>query len=127
MFDSFEWFITLFFMGKNIKISEFYQEIYDLVNLIPYGRVTSYGAIAKALGRPGASRQVGYALTYSNKVGVEIPAHRVVNRVGALSGAAHFDTNNPMAKRLESEGIKVKEGVVQNFSHHFWDPVELAG
>ena len=112
-------------MESKVELSEFYQEIYEVVNQIPRGKVTSYGAIANALGRPGASRQVGYALTYSNKVGVKIPAHRVVNRVGALSGAAHFDPNNPMAKRLENEGVLIENGVVIDFNLHFWDPIEL--
>lgn len=98
----------------------FFEKVYEVAKLIPYGRVTSYGAIAKYLGAAKSSRIVGYAMNGSH--GKDVPAHRVVNRVGLLSGKHHFDGTNLMQQLLESEGIKVKENQVQNFNKLFWDP-----
>lgn len=100
--------------------SDFFQRVYTLVQQVPYGRVTTYGAIAKKLGMARSSRMVGYALNASHAHG-NIPAHRVVNRVGLLTGKHHFMGTNLMQQLLESEGIVVVDHQVQNFSELFWD------
>ena len=101
----------------------FNEDVYDVVRLIPHGRVTAYGAIARYLGDTRASRRVGWALNSSFGVEPEVPAHRVVNRNGMLSGAMHFPPEKPMAQMLEKEGIEVKDGQVVNFDAVFWDPM----
>ena len=102
----------------------FFEKVYGVAKQIPYGRVTSYGAIAAYLGATRSARIVGYAMNGS--FGKDIPAHRVVNRVGLLTGKYHFDGSNLMQQLLESEGIKVVDNQVQDFKKHFWDPnVEL--
>jgi methylated-DNA-protein-cysteine methyltransferase related protein len=111
-------------LKENIQISDFYREIYQIVSLIPFGRVTTYGAIAKSLGRPGASRQIGYALNYSNKYDFKLPAHRVVNRIGALTGKAHFKPPSLMQTKLENEGILIVNNCIKNFETHFWNPLD---
>ena len=98
----------------------FFDQVYEVTKLIPYGRVTSYGAIAKYLGAVRSSRMVGYAMNGS--VGKDVPAHRVVNRNGLLTGKHHFDGTNLMQQLLESEGIKVIDNQVQSFEKVFWDP-----
>lgn len=105
------------------KEENFFEKVYDVARLIPYGRVTSYGAIAKFLGAARSARMVGWAM---NACGGrdDVPAHRVVNRVGLLSGKHHFAGTNLMQQLLESEGIKVKENKIVNFEKHFWDPAE---
>jgi len=107
------------------KKSEFYESIFDVVRLIPHGRVTSYGAIAAYLGSKTGSRLVGWAMNISHGVIPYIPAHRVVNRNGLLTGKAHFTDENEMQKLLESEGIVVKNNQIQGFSDVFWDPASL--
>ncbi len=103
------------------------QTIYDIVAHIPEGRVTTYGHIARAIGSTRASRVVGWTLNKSHTQATHIPAHRVVNRVGILTGRHHFGTENEMQKRLEAEGISIKDHQVQNFDNLLWDPVvELA-
>lgn len=110
--------------GK-IDREQFYKDVYEVVKLIPKGRVCNYGAIARYLGASKASRLVGYALAGSFE-GHDIPAHRVVNRVGMLSGSHQFPADRPMAKSLEAEGITVVDNQVQNFKEVYWDPnVEL--
>jgi methylated-DNA-protein-cysteine methyltransferase-like protein len=105
---------------------DFFQDVFEVVELIPKGKVTSYGAIAKFLGAAKSSRVVGYAMNASHKNGMDIPAHRVVNRNGQLTGKMHFPTPTAMKERLEEEGIVVVEDQIQNFQSHFWDPsVEL--
>ena len=99
----------------------FNEDVYDVVRLIPHGKVTAYGAIARFLGDTRASRRVGWALNSSFGVEPEVPAHRVVNRNGMLSGAMHFPPEKPMAEKLEMEGIEVKDGQVVNFDAVFWD------
>ena len=101
---------------------DFFRDVYDVVSLIPKGRVTSYGAIAKYLGAAKSSRVVGWALNGSITNGEDIPAHRVVNRLGVLSGKAHFNPPSKMQESLEAEGIIVKEDKIQNFKECFWDP-----
>ena len=98
----------------------FYEKVYDVAKKIPLGRVTSYGAIANYLGAIKSARMVGYAMTLSH--GKDVPAHRVVNRNGLLTGKFHFSTTNAMQQMLESEGILVKNDQVQNFKDVFWDP-----
>ncbi len=103
-------------------MNDFYIQVYDVVKKIPYGRVTSYGAIAKYLGASKSSRIVGYALNLSHNYDSTIPAHRVVNRNGLLTGKAHFNPPEKMQQLLESEGIKVIDDQVQNFENIFWNP-----
>lgn len=106
--------------------NDFYQQVYDLVRLVPKGRVTSYGAIAAALGSKKASRMVGYALNLCHGMLPAVPAHRVVNRKGLLSGKMHFETPTQMEELLAEEGIKVEDNQVVDFKEKFWDPlVEL--
>ena len=104
----------------------FFERVYDVVRLIPHGRVTSYGAIAKFLGAARSARMVGWAM---NACGGrdDVPAHRVVNRVGLLSGKHHFEGTNLMQQLLESEGVKVKENKIVKFEKYFWDPAKELG
>lgn len=105
--------------------NDFFFKVWEVVKLIPKGRVTSYGAIAKYLGAAKSSRMVGWAMNalHNQK---NIPAHRVVNRVGVLTGKHFFGNDNEMQKRLEKEGIKIKKDQITNFKEVFWDPmVEL--
>lgn len=100
---------------------DFFQKVYEVVKQIPYGKITTYGAIAKKIGAPKSARIVGYALNASH-VSEEIPAHRVVNRKGLLTGKHHFQGTNLMQQLLENEGVIIKENTVQNFNDHFWEP-----
>ena len=100
----------------------FFSMVYEVTRLIPYGRVTSYGAIASYLGAPGAARMVGWALNNSHYLQDYIPAHRVVNRNGLLSGKHHFMGENIMKELLESEGVKIENDQVVEFIKLFWDP-----
>ncbi len=99
----------------------FFQKVYEVTKSIPYGRVTSYGAIARFLGTPRSARMVGWALNASH-VDETIPAHRVVNRKGLLTGKHHFGGTNLMQQLLESEGIEVRNNSVIDFETKFWDP-----
>ena len=99
----------------------FFEKVYEVAKQIPFGRVTSYGAIAKYLGTAKSARMVGWAMNASHN-NADIPAHRVVNRNGLLTGKFHFDGTNLMQQLLESEGIVVKENQIQNFNVIFWDP-----
>ena len=99
----------------------FFQNVYEVVKLIPPGRVTSYGAIASYLGAKGSARMVGWALIGSQPY-TPVPAHRVVNRIGLLTGKQHFEAANAMQERLEQEGVKVENDQVVNFKELFWDP-----
>ena len=98
----------------------FYEKVYEVARLIPYGRVTSYGAIASYLGAKRSARLVGYAMNGSHNK--DVPAHRVVNRKGLLTGKHHFEGTNLMQQLLESEGIKLKENQIRDFETVFWDP-----
>lgn len=103
------------------KSESFFDRVYEVVKQIPYGRVTSYGAIAKHLGAEKSSRMVGYAMNNSHTID-NVPAHRVVNRHGLLTGKHHFQGTNLMQQLLESEGITVKDNQVQNLKTLFWNP-----
>ncbi len=94
---------------------DFYERVFDVVRLVPHGRVTTYGAIAKFLGASKSSRLVGWAMNRSHGLIPTVPAHRVVNRVGLLSGKAHFSNPTEMQRLLESEGIQVKDDQIINF------------
>ncbi len=98
----------------------FFEKVYDVTRLIPFGRVTSYGAIAKYLGATRSARIVGYAM--NNSGGKDVPAHRVVNRKGLLTGKHHFEGTNLMQQLLENEGVEVVDNQIQNFESVFWDP-----
>ncbi|WP_274474032.1 MGMT family protein [Mangrovimonas aestuarii] len=98
----------------------FFDKVYEVAKQIPYGRVTSYGAIARYLGAAKSARMVGYAMNGST--GKDVPAHRVVNRKGLLTGKQHFEGTNLMQQLLECEGIKVKDNQILDFDKVFWDP-----
>jgi len=100
----------------------FFQAVYTVTRAIPYGRVTTYGAIARCMGSPGASRMVGWALNNCHTLDDFIPAHRVVNRHGLLTGKHHFRHSGLMQELLESEDIKVINDCVVDFEERFWDP-----
>ncbi len=100
----------------------FFERVYEVARLIPYGKVTSYGAIAKYLGAARSARMVGWAM--NNSLGREVPAHRVVNRKGILTGKHHFEGTNLMEQLLQSEGVDVVENQIQNFENIFWDPAK---
>ena len=107
------------------KKASYFELVYEITRLIPEGRVSTYGSIADYLSL-GSARMVGWALTQSNQNSMEdVPAHRVVNRKGELSGRAHFKPPGLMQELLESEGVEVKNERVQNFDQHFWHPEEL--
>jgi len=102
--------------------ADFFEQVYQVVRLIPEGRVTSYGAIAQYLGTRGSSRMVGYAMNGSHTVQPPVPAHRVVNRQGLLTGKYHFASATAMQDALEKEGITIIDDQVQDFKTLFWDP-----
>lgn len=113
-------------MKYSEKSKDFFADVFDVVREIPEGKVTSYGAIAKYLGAPRSSRMVGWVMNASHQHS-DIPAHRVVNRNGLLTGKMHFPTPDAMQERLKKEGIEVKNDQVLNFKENFWDPsIELA-
>lgn len=99
----------------------FFERVYCIARQIPYGRVTSYGAIAKALGAARSARMVGWAMNAAHNLS-DIPAHRVVNRKGLLTGKFHFEGTNLMQQLLESEGIVVVDNQIVDFETHFWTP-----
>ncbi len=104
----------------------FFNQVYEVVKLIPKGKVTSYGAIAKYLSSSRASRMVGWAMNNCHSRSEYIPAHRVVNRNGLLIGKAFFGKENEMSLLLNDEGVEVKDDQIINFKNHFWDPsIEL--
>ena len=103
------------------KKLDFFERVYDVVSKIPTGRVSNYGAIASFLGTKNSARVVGWAMNASHLKG-NIPAHRVVNRIGLLTGKNHFFGTNLMQQLLQNEGIEVKNNQVTNFKNIFWDP-----
>jgi methylated-DNA-protein-cysteine methyltransferase-like protein len=108
-------------MGKN---DNFFEKVYEVARKIPYGRVTSYGAIATYLGAARSARMVGWAMNASH-YDDSVPAHRVVNRLGLLTGKHHFDGTNLMQQLLESEGVIVKDAKIVDFEDVFWDPSRM--
>ncbi len=100
----------------------FFELVYEVARQIPYGRVTTYGAIAACLGTRLSARMVGWAMNGADKVNPDVPAHRVVNRVGLLSGKHHFKPPGKMEKLLKKEGISVKDDMIVQFNEKFWDP-----
>ena len=105
-------------------MSDFFHQVFEVVKLIPAGRVTSYGAIARYLGTGGSARMVGWAMNASHTHSEYIPAHRVVNRNGLLSGKHHFDSPNAMQELLEAEGLVIEDDRILNFKERFWDPAK---
>lgn len=108
---------------ENIKQYSFFADVYDVVRQIPKGRVTNYGAIAKYLGSGLSARMVGWAMNGAHNVKPKVPAHRVVNRNGMLTGKIHFDTPTQMQELLEKEKIKVEKDTVVDFKNKFWNPM----
>ena len=109
------------------KHEDFFQNVFAVARLVPKGRVTNYGAIAKYLGAARSSRMVGWAMNAAHSQKKKVPAHRVVNRTGMLTGKHHFETPFLMQELLEKEGVNVEKDKIVNFKKHFWDPmVELA-
>ena len=101
---------------------DFFDQVYQVVRLVPSGRVTSYGAIGKYLGAARSARMVGWAMNAAHHITPPVPAHRVVNAKGLLTGKMHFETPFTMKERLEAEGVRVEEDQVVNFREKFWDP-----
>ena len=109
---------------KPVKSNDFFSRVYDVTCLIPYGKITSYGAIARYLGTGRSARMVGWALNASHTRPEFIPAHRVVNRKGLLTGKHHFGNSTTMQQLLENEGIIIENNSILNFSERFWDPLK---
>lgn len=105
------------------KEQSFFEQVYEVVRQIPKGRVTSYGAIAVCLGAKLSARMVGWAMHGAHSLKPQVPAHRVVNRNGMLSGKHHFETPTRMEELLKKEGIIVKNDIIVNFKNIFWDPM----
>lgn len=106
------------------KNDNIYNAIYDVVRCVPKGRVTTYGAVAAAIGVASGARMVGYAMNNCHHAKPKVPAHRVVNRKGILTGKHHFETPDKMQKLLEKEGVKVVDDTVQNFEQLLWEPLK---
>ena len=110
-------------MGKSTSNNDnFFERVYEIVRQIPVGKVTSYGAIAKALGTARSARMVGWAMNASHNL-EDVPAHRVVNRKGLLTGKHHFEGANLMQQLLENEGIIIKENQILDLEKHYWAPI----
>jgi len=107
---------------KKTENKDFFTRVYEVTKHIPYGRVTSYGAIARYLGTGQSARMVGWAMNASHTSSIFIPAHRVVNRKGFLTGKHHFGNTSTMQQLLENEGIVVENDQIVNFTEKFWDP-----
>lgn len=103
------------------KSNDFFERVYDVVRLVPYGKVTTYGAIARALGAAKSARTVGYAMNAAHNLD-DVPAHRVVNRVGLLTGKHHFGGINTMQQLLEAEGHIIVDDQINDFNNAFWEP-----
>jgi len=106
------------------KHKDFFEMVYQVVRLIPKGRVTSYGSIAKYLGASRSSRMVGWAMNATHSQKKKVPAHRVVNRNGELTGKHHFATPFLMQELLEKEGLKITKDKIQNFEKYYWNPID---
>ena len=105
----------------------FFRQVYEVVRQVPPGRVTTYGAIARYLGAAGAARMVGWAMNQSHTHSEYVPAHRVVNRVGLLTGKHHFGGADLMQELLENEGAIIRDNRISNFREMFWDPLQELG
>lgn len=110
---------------SGMREESFFELVYDVVRQIPKGRVTSYGAIAAALGAKKSARMVGWAMNNAHEVKPKVPAHRVVNSKGLLTGKIHFGDPGRMQQLLEKEGIKINNDQVVNFKEVFWDPMKM--
>ena len=110
--------------NEAVQERDFFADVMDVVRQIPRGRVTSYGAIARYLGAARSSRLVGWCMNKAHAVKPKVPAHRVVNRNGLLTGKHHFATPAQMEELLRKEGVKVKDDAVQDFQKKLWDPAE---
>ena len=108
-------------MESHTSPDSFFERVYSIARQIPYGKVTSYGAIAKALGAARSARMVGWAMNASHSL-ENVPAHRVVNRKGMLTGKHHFEGTQLMQQLLESEGIKIQNNQIVNFEKYYWEP-----
>ena len=102
----------------------FFENVYEVARLIPFGKVTTYGAIAEYLGSKGSARMVGWAMNNAHSQINPVPAHRVVNKIGLLTGKNHFGGSNVMKELLENEGILIIENQIQNFEKVFWNPMK---
>jgi len=109
---------------ENSNKENIYDVIFEIVRLVPKGRVTSYGAVAAAIGLKSGARLVGYAMHAADTAKPKVPAHRVVNSKGLLTGKHHFNPQEKMQQLLEKEGVKVKNDTVVDFNKLFWDPVK---
>ena len=107
----------------NMKDDTFFSRVFEVAKLIPYGRVTSYGAIARYLGTGRSARMVGWAMNASHLQPENVPAHRVVNQIGLLTGKHHFGSGSIMQELLEAEGIEVVDDQIIDFEKHFWNPM----
>ena len=114
-------FLPFIYLCSVKENKDFFEAVYQIVRLIPHGRVTTYGAIAEALGAKQAARMVGWAMNASHRLN-DVPAHRVVNRSGMLTGKMHFENEMDMQRRLEAEGVSIVDDQVLDFSHRFWNP-----
>jgi len=110
--------------AKNRFNEGFFERVFDVARLIPEGRVTSYSAIARFLGSGQSARMVGWAMNSSHTSGEHVPAHRVVNHKGLLTGKHHFGTTSTMQQLLENEGVRIENDMVVDFDRLFWDPVK---
>lgn len=113
--------------SKQKEPDDFFSMVYEVTKLIPFGRVTSYGAIARYLGSGRSARMVGWALNSCHSSHDYIPAHRVVNRNGLLTGRHHFGNSGLMGQLLENEGVIIEDDQVVNFKEKFWDPLSELG
>ena len=104
--------------------TNFYEQVYEIARLVPKGRVTSYGAIAKSLGAAKSSRMVGHAMAFAGTAHPKVPAHRIVNSTGLLTGKFHFSPPELMEELLAKEGVEVKNDKVVNFKKVFWNPID---
>lgn len=107
-----------------VKEDNFFERVYQIVKQIPYGKITTYGAIAKVLGSPQSARMVGWALNASHG-NTDIPAHRVVNRSGLLTGKHHFQGKNLMQQLLENEGVIIIDNKIVDMQRYFWEPTSI--
>ncbi|TKG94483.1 MGMT family protein [Puteibacter caeruleilacunae] len=105
-------------------MADFFQQVYEVVRLVPPGRVVTYGAIARCIGSPGAARMVGWAMNRAHEQEEYVPAHRVVNRTGVLTGKRHFGGSSVMKELLESEGVVIRDDKIVDFESRLWDPLK---